>query len=1242
MPFGEPLDNQLARSQRQKSLFPELQVAGASDIFAVERRRRQQGQEPTSVGRAVESSFIQDTSPDAAPRGQFLAPPPPPAAARPPATVWDTGAAQAQPPGISVARGKSGPDVAGGILSAARGAASDISSAGNFFRTFENRPGHAGLIPQRVYEPAAAALGKLPNPVREAGNIFLAPTSVAAGGSALQNLGATVGGQLGAAGAEKGVQKLGAPEGVQQAAGLLGGLAGGIGGFGAGGALEQAGKRAVTRATVGRDLTQQFKAGAPLEQLNQQAVSAAETGQPITIAGFRKATGEQIGGRGTYYGTTEEMTKLGTGGRLGTTSVRELSFQNPLVVDTLEQTRSLGDNVAQALDAVPRTGDPTKQLTAAEQAIAEAAKAQGHDGIVFRSGPLTEVVDLRPSAGERVGAAANKLATDETGSFSFGRKPAVPHETPPAPELPPEQQALQRAISGSKSLQEQNAASLHEFRQQQLAAFQQQLDSGQGGEQGARAALGALRGQAEKATFTPLRGALSQEEIGGLYDSVLGSGVRGFDKPTAITALGKLLDGQVPTPSELKPLETIFPGLGKALTEAKITPGDKVSLASRIVDLLNVPRTVKASFDNSAVLRHGLIESVTHPRLATRSFKEAWRAALDPAFADSIDYRIRSTPSAQLMDGFGRYLSPVEATTNLTKNEEQFASNLAERIPGIGRLVKASNRHFATYLNLMRTGVEEQVLSGWDDAARSPDRLQFFADFLNHSTGRGDLPKWMEQYGPALNSTFFSPRYAASRVQVNGDFVRAIKNLATAAAKRQALDPVSKEIAKSAVAFYGTGAAILGTLAAAGLKVGTDPRSSDFGKIRAGHQTYDYWGGLAQDARLIGQLVSGQSVSAKTGNKYDQTRTQTMLNFLRSKLAPVPGAAVDVAVGKDFIGRKITPLGEIANLLSPLVASDIVDAWRAEGPKGAAIASPASFLGLGVTSQVPSNYERAAEQMFPGKAPSDLLPSERKAVEQANPEAAQQAQQERISQGGKSADYEKLKQEIGTRQQANDQQLSSDGDRAAWKERMQDNQTELRLRAKQIFADVPEGPAKTVLDQYFRQIDAAALPYGGVDWDQINKWRASLTPAQNKLIDDNTGLGGTATQQEYRRDIKKISDSGYFDLKDQILSQLTGHETTYAQEVQTMRVQFLQQAQQMLNQQDPQWQRKAPQAAEQLARIQVDKVLGKLSEAYFTPVSQQFRAQNPDVADLLRKWDIAGTGAKETGAALQRQLAGVQ
>lgn len=750
------------------------------------------------------------------------------------------------------------------------------------------------------------------------------------------------------------------------------------------------------------------------------------------------------------------------------------------------------------------------------------------------------------SARDIVGGVAD-LALDPVNLLGVGvaRKGQQALKALPLPEqqMSPAARSLREAIGQVKPLIDENAEKLSEFRSGQVRSF---WGSARGGEAGMRSGLRAMGGEAERATFTPLRNALDQADIDGLFNEVMNSPLRGFDAPTAGRALLQILDGQVPPRSELAKLEVVFPGLQRAMRDVKVLGKPDATKWERVVDWLSIPRTLKATADLSATFRHGAVASVKHPVLASRSFVKQVRAAFDSDYAVALDEARRATPESQLMTSFGRYLSPLDArTAEMTAREEQFVSNVAERIPGIGAVVRGSNRAFATYLNEMRHGIEKQVLKDLPQDMRTPERMQFLADWLNHSTGRGDLG-WFKDYAPTLNSTFFSPRYAVSLVQRHTDAIKAAGQLVGNVARREALDPVAKEIAGSMLAFYGTGLTVLGTMKAAGLEVGLDSNSPNFGKFKVGNTWYDYWGGLSQDARLISNIVSGKSVSGRTGTEYDQRFSESILNFLRNKLAPgLPTVATDVMVGRtgdqlpltgnldpatnarqfaqQFAGmdvaEELTPGGELGRQLGFLILGEIVSGWQADKIKGALGGGIAGGLGLSSTSYMPQPDDRA------------------------------QVSKERLLRGGASGEYEEIRLKAKAQMEAIDPNLRGSAlrDRVAEIELAARSERE---RVENIYgkakhkADTPEEQA---LDAYYDAL--VKLPDGSVDWETTDEKRAQLAEGwdekQRAYVEEQTGKVDEDLPPRIR-DLKETSKglekAGWFDLRNRAWKQYASEE----------------------------------------------------------------------------------------------------
>ena len=67
--------------------------------------------------------------------------------------------------------------------------------------------------------------------------------------------------------------------------------------------------------------------------------------------------------------------------------------------------------------------------------------------------------------------------------------------------------------------------------------------------------------------------------------------------------------------------------------------------------------------------------------------------------------------------------------------------------------------------------------------------------------------------------------------------------------------------------------------------------------------------------------------------------------FVRSKLSPALGTAVDIRTGENVVGEKVTVSSGLAGLVTPLIVEDVYEAILAQGvPKGTEELNIKAFL----------------------------------------------------------------------------------------------------------------------------------------------------------------------------------------------------------------------------------------------------------------------------------------------------------
>jgi len=482
-------------------------------------------------------------------------------------------------------------------------------------------------------------------------------------------------------------------------------------------------------------------------------------------------------------------------------------------------------------------------------------------------------------------------------------------------------------------------------------AIAEQVRRAKTGESAAWASRGPLKGEYPVPAFTAPE--ISSADRYYLFESLRVSKMAHFRYRNTADALIKLLRAEMLTPGETAFLERHFGrGLAKIIRQ-KRPAGTKAWQTT--LDVINIPRATLASYDLSFPLRQGIILLPGHPKQWAISFGQMIKAAVPgkrgKEYARYLEDLAENSRYATLRRSAGLDITEW-GLTHIAAREEPFLSSWAEIIPG----VKWAERTFTTMSNQLRINVFDDIARNWESAGMSwsshPEEYTRLAAFLNHATGRGTIPKRYAGITPELNVAFFSPRYQISRPQLVYDAFVSLKNPAA-----------RKVIIGDTVKFVGTGTAALWLLnQIEGVEVETDPRSSDFGKVRYGNTRYDFWAGYSQIARLIAQVASGQQTATGTGRLYDINRADIITRYVRTKLSPPAGLTWDVLTGQTFIGEEMklepTFLAEdIPKRVVPMAIQDIADAIRYQGLDGALpITSTTAFFGVGVGTWEPSKW----------------------------------------------------------------------------------------------------------------------------------------------------------------------------------------------------------------------------------------------------------------------------------------------
>lgn len=360
--------------------------------------------------------------------------------------------------------------------------------------------------------------------------------------------------------------------------------------------------------------------------------------------------------------------------------------------------------------------------------------------------------------------------------------------------------------------------------------------------------------------------------------------------------------------------------------------------ASNARALAQLPKA-KAGFDLSATGRQGLAQVASHPSYLKEAMAHQVKAFASEDAFNAFRAEIMGRADYEQMKDAGLFLSSVGPEA-----EEAFASQLAQKIPG----VRGSERAYSAALDSIRTQAWDNYVASLPEHLRdNPDTLKAVAELINISTGRGkiailDRSELGKKIIDALNVPFFSPRNTASKFNLISPS-RVVKNM---------LSPETRPVAYLQLRDASRGLATLGTtlglLHLAGLDVGLNPFSSDFGKVRVGKAVYDLTGGEGYTARYLAQMAQTAMKEAR-GKKVQGRSTLEALTrrYLRTQLQPLFASGVDAYYGEDVQGRKVTKASAALDLAVPFVVDDVIKGFQAEGWLGGVKATP-GVLGVGV------------------------------------------------------------------------------------------------------------------------------------------------------------------------------------------------------------------------------------------------------------------------------------------------------
>lgn len=352
-----------------------------------------------------------------------------------------------------------------------------------------------------------------------------------------------------------------------------------------------------------------------------------------------------------------------------------------------------------------------------------------------------------------------------------------------------------------------------------------------------------------------------------------------------------------------------------------------------VKEIPSVFKSAMASLDNSFWGRQGIKNLYGSP-----AQKRIWLSGFIKSFGD-----IKSEILKQKIDGLepmdlirADIFSRPNAMNGKYKagdyrlgvlNEEAFPTSIPERIPGLGRLFKASETAFSGGALRMRADLADLMIAKAEKQGintLNPVEAKGIGHMVGSLTGRGNLGK-AEAVADTMNVLMFSGRFLKANIDT----------LTAHQFDPKATPFVKSEARKQLLSIV---AHVAGLLMIAKFldpeSVDEDPRSTNFGKIKLFGKWTDITGGMGSLARLAAQLTPSQRdgewgiwAKSSTGRwtnlvagEYGQRDAVDVIvdSLFLNKLSPVAAIARDFWRGEMFGGEPFSIEKSITNSLTPL------------------------------------------------------------------------------------------------------------------------------------------------------------------------------------------------------------------------------------------------------------------------------------------------------------------------------------
>lgn len=365
------------------------------------------------------------------------------------------------------------------------------------------------------------------------------------------------------------------------------------------------------------------------------------------------------------------------------------------------------------------------------------------------------------------------------------------------------------------------------------------------------------------------------------------------------------------------------------LKNEKLSLRDYISRPQEILySLGGLSKSILSSLDNSFHGRQNNKTLYLNPAQWFKQYIKSWKDVGVELSGNDARKLVKAEVYSRQNALNGYYKA---AKLDIGTGEEAFPTSLPAKVPGFGRLFKASESAYGASAIRTRADTFDKYISEAQKNGVDTNNKDFLRDYgrlVNSQTGRGDIGSW-ESQAKHINQAIFSIKFLKSNVDT---LVAPFKMWRGVNRK----NPAKVKAAKNTFRII---ASIAGVLALSDTlnpgSVEWDSRSSNFGKIRISEDK-DLWmditGGMASLVTLASRLITRSTKNRKgkvvdlTADKYGaRTALDFAFDFVTGKLSPIGSLVASYFRGKLYGDKPLTGGNIAKQALVPIGVQTAID-----------------------------------------------------------------------------------------------------------------------------------------------------------------------------------------------------------------------------------------------------------------------------------------------------------------------------